>query len=94
MRRSRSDDNQPEIVAALRQAGCTVQNLNNVGDGCPDILVGHRQINLLLEIKDGSKAKSQQKLTPDQVEWHEQWRGRVEVVRDVNEALCAVGIKH
>ncbi len=92
MNRCKVDKNQKEIVAALRKMGCSVEHLHKVGHGCPDILVGYHRMNLLLEIKDGAKVKSAQKLTPDQVEWHEQWRGRVEVVRDINEALWAVGI--
>ena len=53
--KSRVDDNQQAIVQGLRAAGCTVQSLADIGKGCPDIIVGLRSRNFLLEIKDGSK---------------------------------------
>ena len=43
------DANQPEIVAALRAAGATVQHLHEVGQGCPDILAGFRGRNYLID---------------------------------------------
>jgi Holliday junction resolvase len=84
------DANQREIVAALRGVGCTVQHLHTVGQGCPDILVGCRGTNLLMELKDHRRPPSARKLTPDEVEWHERWRGQVVVVSSVEEALLAV----
>lgn len=81
------DANQPEIVKALRQVGCTVQSLAATGKGCPDLLIGFRGINLLFEIKDGLKPKSARKLTPDQVIWHSEWNGKVYVVESVGRAL-------
>ena len=86
------DDNQGEIVQALRQVGASVQSLASVGRGCPDLLVGFRLENFILEVKDGTKPPSAQKLTPDEQEWHAQWRGGVvHIVRNVDEALRAIG---
>ena len=90
-RAAKVDANQADIVAALRMAGATVQPLHAVGKGCPDLLVGYQRVNYLLEVKDGSKVPSAQKLTEDQVEWHELWRGRSAVVNDVKSALTAIG---
>lgn len=88
MRRSgKIDRNQPEIVAALRSVGCSVQILSAVGRGVPDLLVGCRGNNLLLEVKDGLAAKSDRKLTPDQVKWHRDWQGLVYVVESKEQAL-------
>lgn len=39
MKRHRSDSNQKEIVQALKSYGAFVVNLNQVGDGCPDLAV-------------------------------------------------------
>lgn len=89
-RAARVDDNQAAIVSALRLMGCSVQHLHSVGEGTPDLLVGFRAKNLLLECKDGAKPPSKQKLTPQQVEWHRDWRGQVAVVRSENEAIEAV----
>lgn len=93
MRAAKIDANQNEIVNALRKAGCTVQILSSVGKGCPDILVGRGGDNYLLEIKDGNKPKSAQKLTPDQVDWHSKWNGSVCVVNSIELAFNAVGLK-
>lgn len=85
------DANQPEIVAALRRVGATVQPLHAVGRGCPDLCVGWRGATFLLEVKDGAKAPSKRKLTDDQVDWHDGWKGQVAVVCSVEEALAAIG---
>ncbi len=93
MRRlARADRNQAEIVDALRAVGATVQVLSNVGDGCPDLLVGFRGLNLLLEVKDGSLPPSHRLLTPAQVDWHMRWTGHVAVVASVEMALRAIGV--
>lgn len=89
-RAARIDANQNEIVKALRQVGASVQSLASTGKGCPDLLVGFRGVNWLLEIKDGQKFKSERKLTPDQIEWHESWRGKVFVVESTDEALQVI----
>ena len=88
-RAAKVDQNQSEIVAALRKIGATVQPLHGVGSGCPDLLVGYRGVNYLVEVKDGSKPPSARKLTPDQVEWHINWRGQV-AVADSRDAAIAV----
>lgn len=93
MRAAKIDANQNEIVEALRKIGCSVQILSSVGKGCPDILVGKNGVNYLIEIKDGKKPKSAQKLTPDQIEWHEKWNGSVVVVNSVEQALKIVGYR-
>lgn len=93
MRRAAAvDRNQSEIVLMLRTVGCTVQLLHKVGQGCPDLLVGYRGQNILLEVKDGELSPSARKLTDRQVEWHRDWRGQVAVVCNVREAMAALGI--
>ena len=82
------DTNQTQIVKELRRVGMDVQHLHGVGQGCPDILVGYRGRNILLEIKKDEKAK----LTPDQVIWHQTWRGQVAVVSNPQAAIKAVRV--
>ncbi len=92
-RASKVDRNQSEIVAALRQIGCSVQLLHSVGAGCPDLMVGYRGDTFLLELKDGSKPPSARKKTDAQVIWHDAWRGKpVAVVCNIRQALEAIGI--
>lgn len=89
-RAAKVDANQADIVAALRKIGASVQPLHAVGSGCPDLLVGWRGMTSLLEVKDGSKPPSARKLTPDQVEWHANWRGQVAVVETIEQAIEAI----
>jgi len=92
MRGNKIDSNQGEIVAALRKIGCSVTSLADVGKGCPDLLVGLAGKNFLIEVKDGQKPPSAQKLTSDQESWHKVWQGQVKVITNVNDALDLVTI--
>lgn len=79
------DANQAEIVKALREAGATVTDLSKCGRGVPDLLVGYKNINTLLELKmPGGK------LTPPQVKWHKEWLGDVHVVYSAEEAVRTI----
>lgn len=89
-RAAKIDDNQTEIVKALRKMGCSVSVTSAVGSGFSDLVVGYRGTNFLVEIKDGSKPPSKQKLTPDQVEFHRYWRGQVAVANSIDEAIRIV----
>lgn len=91
-RAAKRDRNHPEIVKALRDAGCRVLDLAAVGNGCPDLLVWRGALMKFLEVKDGMKPPSARMLTADQVVFHEEWAGRVEVVVSVETALLAMGI--
>ena len=84
---ARVDANQPDIVQALRQIGATVQPIHVIGKGCPDLLVGFRSRNYVLEVKDGAKVPSARKLTPDELRWHDDWRGEVFIVKNIYEAI-------
>jgi hypothetical protein len=90
-KQARVDDNQAEIVQALRQAGASVLHMHQLGKGAPDLLIGHRGHNYLFEIKDGAKSPSQRQLTADELLWHSEWRGTVYVVESVEDALRKIG---
>lgn len=91
-RAARIDSTHGAIVDALRNAGCSVQSLARVGDGAPDLLVGFRGCNWLLEVKRDDGPPSIRKLNPEQVDWHRTWRGMVAVVHTPEEALAVVGL--
>lgn len=91
-RAAKCDRNQPEIVKALRAVGCTVEFTHRLGRGVPDLLVGHKGSNILMELKDGEKCPSARQLTDDEKEWHQNWRGQVCTVSNITEALAAVGL--
>lgn len=89
-RAAKIDANQGEIVAAIRSLGVSVQHLHTVGAGVPDLLCGVAGVNFLVEVKDGAKPPSAQKLTPDQIEWHSKWRTPVYIVNSVEQAIDLV----
>ena len=84
---AKTDANQGLIVHALRKAGASVQSLAPVGKGCPDLLVGYKGINYLMEVKDGNKVPSKQLLNIEQEHWHSVWTGAVHTVKSEAEAL-------
>lgn len=93
-RAARTDANKAEIVAALRAAGATVWDLK-----LPvDLLIGYtdergKGHTLLMELKNGRAAPSQQKLTKLQTSFMATWTGGpVVTVNDVNGALRALRI--
>ena len=81
------DANQKQIVSQLRRIGASVQSLATIGSGCPDLLIGFQGKNYLVELKDGSKTKSQKKLTPDEEIWIATWRGQVIRCENIDEIL-------
>lgn len=86
-RANRIDDNQNDIVAALRKAGATVRVISQ-GEGIPDLLVGFRGETILLEVKDGNKPPSARTLTPAEKKFFDEWEGGLcMVVKSVEDAL-------
>lgn len=93
-RAAKVDINQREIVSALRAVGAFVQSLAAVGAGVPDLMVGFRGETHLLEVKSRLAKRANGGRTDAQVAWHSLWRGRpVVIVRTVDEALNAIGVK-
>lgn len=95
MRAKKVDANHGAIVSALRKLGCRVQSLAEVGDGCPDLLVGVASVSgrrlVVLEVKDGSRFPSERTLTAAEEAWHRLWAGfPVHVVESVEQAVSLV----
>lgn len=87
----RVDRNQAEIVEALRGIGASVQVLHVVGHGCPDLVVGWKNQNYLLEVKDWQQPPAKRRLTTDEREWHASWRGQACIVESIEDAFVAIG---
>ena len=90
-RAAKIDGNQYDIVDALIAAGASVQTLANVGFGCPDLLIGYRGINFLIEIKDPAQAPNKRRFNSHQKTWHALWKGKAHLVETVDQALLVVG---
>jgi Holliday junction resolvase len=82
----KTDTNQAEIIRALREVGASVEDTHEHGRGFPDIVVGFRGENYLMEIKSGKG-----KLNQREVEWHENWKGSVWVVHTPEQAIRILG---
>lgn len=83
-RAAKRDTNEPEIIQALLAIGATVQALSETGT--PDLLVGFRGHNFLIEVKTRSG-----KLTDAQKNWHQDWNGQKAIARTSQEALEIIG---
>lgn len=90
MRAARTDANHAAIVAALRAIGCSVASTAKLGEGFPDLVVGYRGANWLIEIKDGSKPPSARALTIDQQCFLAAWRGQYAVITSAQQAIDLV----
>lgn len=94
-RAARIDANHREIVKALRDIpGCTVTSLAGVGNGCPDLVVGYKGRNYLLEVKPPGGVRggiSRQTLTDAELAWHRSWRGQREIVTTIEQAFYSIG---
>ena len=86
---AKQDSNQAAIVRDLEAIGCSVQMLGKVGGGCPDLLVGFRGMNVLMEVKNGD---TYGKLNQRQRDWHDAWRGQKAVVHNTDEAYFVLGV--
>lgn len=88
------DDNERDIVTALRCFGASVQPLD--AKGAPDLLVGYEGVTLLMEVKQqhgksGSGMKrTASGLLPTQEAWWATWRGLRPVVVTTAEEAVAV----
>jgi len=83
----RTDNNQTQIVQTLRKLGATVFIASGVGHGFPDLVVKLRDRVYLVEVKDGNRPPSQQKLTACEVEFHRQWAPCVVIINSVESAI-------
>lgn len=91
-RKARVDDNQSEIVKALRKIpGVTVAVTSMMGNGFPDIVLSYKDFNYMIELKDGNKPKHQQKLTEDEIKFHKSWTGQIAVCSNLDEILELLG---
>ena len=89
-RAARVDANHNDVVKALQAIGCSVAPLSTVGGGMPDLLVGYRGRNFLIEVKDGEKVPSKRKLTDDQITWIGAWKGQTAIAYSIEDALNIV----
>jgi hypothetical protein len=90
----KTDANHKEIMTNCRKIkGLSVFSTHTLGKGFPDIVIGYKGLNYLVEIKDGDKPPSARKLTPDEVTFHALWKGQVTICHNIEEVLQLLDIK-
>ena len=91
----RTDDNHADVVAEFRAAmpEATVFDASGAGRGFPDLVVGWKGQNYLIELKDPDKPPSRRKLTEAQEKMHLQWQGQIDICHTAAE-MCAVIARH
>ncbi len=89
-KKARVDANQKEIVQELRKRGISVLHTHQLGKGAPDIIVGYMNSNYLIELKDGNKSKSQQRLTKDELDFSLKWSGSYAVCNSLEQILLLI----
>ena len=78
-RRAKADDNQAMIVAVFRKMGASVCHVHSIPHAL-DLIIGFKNQDVRIEIKDGSKPPSARRLTEGEAKTIKEWRGRPPVV--------------
>ena len=91
MRAKKIDSNQPTIVKQLRALHISVRVTSMVGEGFVDLVLGFRSKNFLIELKDPSKPPSKRRLTQDEQDFFDGWRGQASVCESLQEILEVIG---
>ena len=89
-RAKKVDDNQAEIVKALRACGVSIQDTSAVGKGFPDLVISYQGRNHLVEIKN---PEARGKQNPRQMKFMTEWNAKIHIVTNVSEALAVIGGK-
>lgn len=89
---ARVDKNQGEIVDALRSVGASVFDLSRFGRGMPDLIVGFRGKNFLIEVKNPQTSYGRKGLNLIQTRWVDKWNGDVHIAYTIEDALRAIGL--
>lgn len=85
-RAARVDANQAEIVKALRAKGWTVLIVSQL-KRCCDVFASRNGRTVAIEIKDGSKPKSAQKLTEGEQTFSDTWQGEYKVITCIEDVM-------
>jgi hypothetical protein len=85
-RAARTDANQTEIVKKFRSLGWYVLIVSQLKNCC-DIIVSKDRVTVAIEIKDGDKPPSAQKLSEGEQKFRAEWQGYYELVNSIECAL-------
>lgn len=86
-RAARIDANQPEIVRLFRKLGWYVLIISQLKNCC-DIIVSKNGRTIAIEIKDGEKPPSQQKLSTGELKFQAEWQGEYMLINCLDDVLA------
>ena len=86
MRNARVDANQPETVKAFRDLGWSVLIISQLKNCC-DLVVSKEGYTMLIEVKDGNKPPSAQKLTEGESKFFSTWKGDWKIVTSIDDVI-------
>ncbi len=89
-RAARIDANQPEIVKTFRGLGWSVLIISQLKNCC-DIFVSKNGRTIAVEIKDGSKPPSKQKLTEGELKFKDSWQGEYALIKSIDDVISLNG---
>ena len=78
----RTDTNQKDIVATLREMGCSVTPTHAIGKGFPDLTIGYKGKNILMEVKMMGKG-----LNAKETYWFDNWNGQAAIAYTPEQAI-------
>lgn len=83
----RVDNGQMDIVNTLRKLGMSVHVTSNFGFGFPDAVAAYMFKTYLIEIKDGNKCPSKQRLNVLEQKFHDDWQDKIYILNSVKSAI-------
>ena len=86
-RAARIDKNQPEIVKLFRKLGWYVLIISQLKNCC-DIIVSKNGRTIAVEIKDGEKPPSQQKLSAGELKFKDEWKGEYRLITCIDDVIA------
>lgn len=86
-RAARRDENHGSIKDVFESLDCSVLDVAGIPVGF-DLIIGYKTQAIAVEVKDGEKSPSAQKLTPNEFSAHLNWRGPKAIVTSNDEAVA------
>lgn len=83
-RAAKVDANQPEIVKELRKRGWYVLIISQLKNCC-DVIISKGGRTIAIEIKDGTKPKSAQRLSEGEKKFMDEWQGEYRIITSTDD---------
>lgn len=83
----RTDKDHVQVSKWFRDLGASVRDTHTIGNGFPDIVVGYKMFNVLVEIKTPKG-----KLNEKEEKFHKEWKGLAYVVRSKRDVRRLISV--